>query len=356
MAAIDLEALLGEVSPDAPCGEDLSYDPEYLELDRAAQGTPEQVMGDETIEAVEANWSEVASRSAGLLGRSKDLRVALYLALAALRLEGLPGLRDGLALLRGLLETYWDGLHPQLDPDDDNDPTERVNIIESLAQPEGSFQDPMMFIRRAREAPLTDSKQLGRFSQRDLLIATGEVAAPEGEAAPLSIEQINAAFEDTDTETLQATAQAAAEAAEHVASIDAFLIEKVGADQAAQLDAFKKAIDEVGKPLQEQLARRGYGVPGTEEAPAAEAAEAGPGGAPKALTGEITSPQDVLLALDKICRYYETHEPSSPVPLLLRRAQRLVSKNFVEVIQDLSPQAMQQIDLITGIDSSAQEQ
>ena len=61
------------------------------------------------------------------------------------------------------------------------------------------------------------------------------------------------------------------------------------------------------------------------------------------------------MAIDKICRYYETHEPSSPVPLILRRAQRLVSKSFVEVIQDLSPEAMRQIEIIAGVDTGPQE-
>jgi len=353
MPLIDVEALTAEISPEAPCGEDLAYDPAFLELDRLAQGTEEQVMGDEVIAAEEPNWSDVGSRAIELLARSRDLRVATHLTLAALATEGLTGLRDGLALLRGLLEKHWDNLYPHLDPEDDNDPTERMNVIEAIAQPEGSFGDPMRFIRRVREAPLTDSKQLGRFSHRDILIATGEIPRPEdheGEAPNAGL--IDGAFEDTPTEWLQEHAQAMAEAADHVNAIDAFLMETVGADRAAQLDPFKKAVAEVGAKLAEQLARRGYGAP--EIGGPAEAEE--PGAAPgQALTGDITSAGDVVKAIDKICKYYERHEPSSPVPLLLRRAQRLVSKSFVEVIQDLSPTAMQQIDLIAGIDSGAQE-
>ena len=48
---------------------------------------------------------------------------------ALLKLRGLPGLRDGLAVLRGLIDQYWDQLYPRLDPDDNNDPLERMNIL-----------------------------------------------------------------------------------------------------------------------------------------------------------------------------------------------------------------------------------
>jgi len=358
MALIDIDALTADVSPDAPCGENLIYDAAFLELDRLAQGTPEQVMGDDVIAAEEPDWADVASRAVELLGRSHDLRVTMYLILAALRLEGLPGLRDGLALLRRLLETQWEGLYPRLDPEDGNDPTERMNILESIAQPEGSFGDPVRFIRRLREAPLTNSRQLGRLSHRDVQIACGEVAWPEdAEGEPPTLALIQAAFEDTESDWLQAQAAAAAEAVEHIEAIDQFLVAAVGADQAAQLDPFKAALGEVSAVLAEQLGRRGYSAPGAAEAAedtAGAAAAAGPPGQP--LRGEITGPDDVVRALDRICRYYETHEPSSPVPLLLRRAKRLVSKSFVEVIQELSPQAMQQIELIAGIDSGAQPQ
>jgi type VI secretion system protein ImpA len=125
--AIDVESLLSEVNAEAPCGEDLSYDSSFLGLEdmlrsKAAGGV---VAGVEE-EAEEPNWREVRDKSLELLQRSKDLRVAMYLALAVLRMDGLAGLRDGLALLQGLLERFWDHVYPQLDPDDNYDPLERV--------------------------------------------------------------------------------------------------------------------------------------------------------------------------------------------------------------------------------------
>ncbi len=52
--------------------------------------------------------------------------------------------------------------------------------------------------------------------------------------------------------------------------------------------------------------------------------------------------------LDKICKYYAQNEPASPVPLLLERAKRLVPKNFFEVLEDLAPDGMSQLLMVSG--------
>ena len=46
--------------------------------------------------------------------------------------------------------------------------------------------------------------------------------------------------------------------------------------------------------------------------------------------------------------YYERHEPSSPVPLLLKRAKRLVAKDFMEILRDLAPDGVDQAERISG--------
>src|SRR4051812_30270804 len=99
---MNVEALLSEVSPEAPCGDNLEYDPEYLKLMRAAQGVPEHGIGDTFVPAQEPNWRDVRDHSVELFSRTKDLAVALRLGEALLKLEGLPGFRDGLALINGM--------------------------------------------------------------------------------------------------------------------------------------------------------------------------------------------------------------------------------------------------------------
>jgi type VI secretion system protein ImpA len=69
--------------------------------------------------------------------------------------------------------------------------------------------------------------------------------------------------------------------------------------------------------------------------------------------GEIRSREDVVRVLERICDYYSRNEPSSPVPLLLRRAQRLATGSFMEIVRDLAPDAIKTIEQICGAEESA---
>lgn len=343
MAVINIDALLKDVSPDDPCGPALNYDPAYLELEQAIQGKPEQQVGDAVIPAEDPDWRAVRKLAGELAERTRDLRVILYLTVAAAKLEGLPGLRDGLVLLKGVLERHWEGVHPRLDPEDNNDPTERMNIIASVAVPPETFGDVLAVQRRLMEAPLTNSAQIGRFSFRDLKIAQGELPPPaEGKAPDSAL--VEAAFDDTSTDDLKATADACDEAIETTRRIDQVLTEKAGADRAPDLSRFEQLLTEVGNLVKTYLAKRGVGAAPT---PAAAGGGAGPGGTP--LSGEIQSIREVLLALDLVCRYYERHEVSSPVPLMIKGAQRLVSQGFLEIARVLTPDTIDRLKEIAGI-------
>src|SRR6202158_4360187 len=132
----DLEELLVAVSAEAPAGPDLSYDPQFLELEQAAQGKVEQQFGETVIPAEEPDWQDVRQRAEALLVRSKDLRVAVLLARAMVRLHGVEGVAAGLGLIKEMLSRYWDTLYPQLDHEDGDDPTMRLNAIGPLADPD----------------------------------------------------------------------------------------------------------------------------------------------------------------------------------------------------------------------------
>jgi type VI secretion system protein ImpA len=56
----------------------------------------------------------------------------------------------------------------------------------------------------------------------------------------------------------------------------------------------------------------------------------------------------VVRTLDRICGYYARNEPSSPIPLLLRRARRLVTMDFVDIVRDLAPDALAQVEALRG--------
>jgi type VI secretion system protein ImpA len=358
---LDIEALLQDISPDAPCGENLAYDPAYSEIERAMAGTPERQVGDALVAAEEPNWRDVKKKCLEILQRTKDLRMVVNLALAAMQTEGLPGLRDGFALICGLLEKHWDSFHPQLDPDDNNDPLERMNIVASLA-PESSFQDPLRFPQRLLEVKLCSSPQIGRFSMRDVLLSTGELASAEGEETP-NPGHIDAAFASADNEELTRNAAAIVEAEELLDKMNSIIEERVGVANAPDLSKIETPVKQIRQLLQQKAPQAfagaasgdgeaGEGSSGAEgDGTGSAEGAAAPGQGSRggvALSGEITSRDDVIRALDKVCAYYKRFEPSSPVPLLVQRARRLVKKEFVEIIQDLTPDAIKQIELIGG--------
>lgn len=80
-----------------------------------------------------------------------------------------------------------------------------------------------------------------------------------------------------------------------------------------------------------------------------EAARAVSPQAAMALGGVVRNRDDVVMLLDKICGYYERQEPSSPLPLLLKRCRRLATLSFMDIVKDLAPSALQQVELIGGI-------
>jgi len=337
MAVIELDELLSPLSEDQPCGDDLEYDAAFIELENATKGTPEQQMGDTIVAAEEPDWKAVRSQALDLFGKTRDLRVVAYLTRALANVDGLPGLRDGLALVKGLCEQQWDHVHPQLDPDDDNDPTMRVNTLESLA-------DDETIVPEIRKVPLVSLQGVGQFSLRSIEIAKGEVQpTEEEEAAGLpDLALIEGAFGDCELEELQATTDAITESIEHALAIESVVTGFVGATEGPNLGELQNLLKEIQPVLAEQLAARGVAVEGMEGAEASGAAAGQP------VSGEITSNADVNRMIDKICEYFRRNEPSSPVPLLLQRAKRLVAKDYMEILQDLTPDAVSTARMITG--------
>ena len=143
------DSWLADVAPDAPCGPDLQYDQDFLALEAAARGKPEQQYGTTVIAAEDPDWPGVAKSAAALLDRAHDLRVLQYYARAATHTEGLRGLADALALVRDWLVKYWEPLHPTLVIDGEPEPEIRMFALSALADGDGLLRD-----LRAADLPL----------------------------------------------------------------------------------------------------------------------------------------------------------------------------------------------------------
>lgn len=333
------EELLKPVSNEATCGEDLSYDPAFQALETMARGTPETQFS----EAKPPDWKTVRSTCLELFSRSKDLRLAVILSVAELELEGLPAFGAALALLKGLLERYWPNFLPLLDPADDNDPLERINIVASMAMPIGSFGDYLRVIERLRSATLCDSVQLGRYSLSDILRAESGAGDDAADSAG-NLVRIEAAFQDSNRDELAQLDRVLSQSVVLVESIDAFLTQTVGAAKAPDLAPLSEELISMRKRIQPYVPAVGA-VAGDEGTPESQATVDAP---PRSNQGELNSRDDVVRQLHKICDYYTRVEPSSPVPLILKRAVRLAEMDFVQIIKDIAPDAIAEIYRISG--------
>ncbi len=133
---IDNAPLLRPVDEQVPSGPNLEYTPEFQSLEELARPRQERALGAGVLVPDAPQWRQVAESAEHLLGRSKDLRLGILLSIARLHQDGLVGWSSGVGLLRQLLEQFWGDVHPHLDADEDNDPTERVNAIAALADSE----------------------------------------------------------------------------------------------------------------------------------------------------------------------------------------------------------------------------
>ncbi|MBF8658748.1 type VI secretion system protein TssA [Pseudomonas fulva] len=338
--------LLAAVSADFPCGEDLEYDAEFLQLERDAQGRPERVMGDAVQPAEPPQWRDIEQACSRLLQRSKDLRITHFLLQANLALHGLPGLATSLELIRDLLAEYWLYLHPQLDAADDNDPTVRVNALAGLTCDTN--------IGLLRDAVLVRSRAFGPVTLRAALHAAG---VQHFASEQLSAEELAAALRDADEDQVQQCQAALQLAREAVDVIEQRVNDQVGSASGVDLSALRQPLRQVQQVLADYapagagpaLAATEAPVTTSEQAPPAAAS---PSARPAARPGEVNSREDVQQSLDRLLQYYARHEPSSPLPVLLHRAKRLVNADFATIVRDLIPDGWSQFENLRGTEDN----
>lgn len=346
----DLEKLLQPIQEDSPAGEDLEYDPEFAEMEKASVGTDDQEFGDTKIEGQPANWSLVRKLAVRLLQKSKDIRVAGYLAEAELRSRGLEGLRDGLVVINHIVTDFWEAHFPQLDPDDDNDPTIRLNALARLTSTGG-------LLRQLRITAMVRSRSAGVLTWTDCAIARGEIPVPEGMDDPPNQRKMDAVVESCDRDEMRRWSESVTESLELLSKIEEGFAIQVGAINSPEFDPLRKELESISKIYRswaKQLEEGSSDSPPEQEATTTEESSSGsvvssrPVQAVAFGSGYPSNREEVLVALDKIVDWFEKNEPSSPIPMLLRRAKRLSGMSFLEVLKDISPDGLSQAILVGG--------
>lgn len=334
--SIDLAALTTSLDDTLPSGPALDEDLDFQALERTALGTPERQYGDKVYPAEPPDWPAVHAQALALAERSRDLRLACLLTRSGARLHGLGGATRGLQLVQALLEQQWSSVHPQLDSEDDNDPTMRLNALLPLATADTTLAD----LRAATLAPAR-----GSLTLRELELGLGRDDAHPDEVQPTEsgvlqglegLLQTHPSVADDITQALAATQ-----------AISTLLDERVGS-RAPDLAPLTRLLRAAADALQRvQATAAGESGDTGDEHPEGAAAPGGGGGG-GGRSGEIRSRGDALRELERVCAWLEKHEPSNPAPLLIRRAQRLMNMSFIDIIRDMASNGLDQVETVVG--------
>ena len=124
--------LLEPISADRPCGESIRAKPVYDQLKEARREEDDLNQGEWKHERKVADYGQVLKLGQKVLAeQSKDLEVATWLVEALLNREWFSGLAEGLDLVTGLLETYWDKLYPRFD-EEEFDPIDLASKLDFI--------------------------------------------------------------------------------------------------------------------------------------------------------------------------------------------------------------------------------
>ena len=168
---------------------------------------------------------------------------------------------------------------------------------------------------------------------------------------------VEGAFKEVEPDELIETKNAIDESITLVKAVEDAVTAEVAAGEGPDLSPLVDVLREASGTIAEQMAARGLDAPGGEAADgdagemAGEGAPMAGGAGRVAIQGELVTRDDVSRMLIKCAEWFDRYEPSSPVPILIRRANRLINKDFLEVLRDLAPDGVSQAEFFRGEDT-----
>jgi type VI secretion system protein ImpA len=334
----DSTALCEPLSAEAPCGIDLE-DTQLL-----ASFDAYRLFGRDTLLSADIDWSDIKQRSLDALAQSRDLRLLVHLAAATLRLEGIAPFCALLSVADRWLSEQWELVFPRLA----DDALLRKNALSCLA-------DPVAIVAHFRRVPMISHRQFGSVTLRDIELTTGQPDSMEEEPGAPDPRRIEATLAATPSTELEALVAVLSKGTNSLDNIVANMQQRAGPQFTPEFTALAKPLIRMRKHLAEHLATRVRTNSTSQETHVHVAVTSMPED-PMSVTdayrgtaaGEICSRQEAIRAIDAAALFFRTHEPSSPVPLLLERAKRLVAKRFMEVLEDIAPDGLAQARIIGG--------
>lgn len=311
-----------------PCGDDLEYSAEFIELERLISGGGVVEYGEHVYTSESVDWARLEILCRSLYGKTLDLRVVVILARCLLERYGLSGFVACLRLIKLMLCQRWEDVHPQLVAEDQFDPLIRINTLAELA-----VHETIMVALKRQVLATTEDGQA--FCLADLGIIYSAEASAQSERRKLlnklispncsvelvrSLGQINAIYRELSEIALCLEAKTA------IHGISPLQI------MSSNLCNWARVVEGHVRIVTPQLP-----ISAPQELSRAAQSKLG---ISNCWDNSCESREDVVRALDAICAYYQQQEPSSPVPFLLARVRRLANMSFINIIAELAPDAL----------------
>jgi type VI secretion system protein ImpA len=315
---LDIDSLLAPIPGDDPAGPSVPYEVDHELKEARKEDNPEDFAPNDPMRPAEfkkADWKGLASLAEQTLReKSKDLMVAARLTEALVKLHGFAGLRDGLRLLRALVDQCWDRMRPVIEDGD----------LEVRATPFFWLDDPdkgSRFPTTIRRVPFLSGPE-GQFGWLEWR------QSQDGKGA-VTREAFEQAVATTSAESVAEAAEALKESRQELMLLGQSLGTRMG-PAAPGLTGMQRVVEECHQLLQEVVKRKGppQGTEPEGESPKKDGAVPRTAGAPATRAEayrQLAQAADLLQQL----------EPHSPIPYLVRRAVELGALPFPQLIKAL---------------------
>ena len=320
---------LSPINEENPCGDDISADQDYLTLKSQCEPV---VSGFASVEEKEIRWPSIFDQTNSLIEKSKDINVLMWHCRAALNVHGLVGFARALTATLATIDQYWGSIYPQLDPDDENDPFERVLALQSVDNFEGLLNDLINCI-------------LIKNNQGSTLILSN-ILSENHHIVPSTIDSEVIPLVNTLNDQEKSDLTAAIEVVVNLRNDVNTLLEKhTSSNNLFNVEKYEDYSKIIKKILQ-NVAPNDLELENDMDKGNEPNSSSSSNNTNNAI---VRNRNDVEKMLDLIIAYYQKEEPSSPMPFLLRRAKGLVNKDFIEIISELSPGGANEAKSICGI-------
>ncbi|WP_202921353.1 type VI secretion system protein TssA [Anatilimnocola aggregata] len=344
---LDFEVLLAPVPGDNPTGAYLRYSSgrEY-DLIRDLRPKRDQAIFEDGSEGPQAGqWKQIIAKSQEFLrAKSKDLQLATWLTEALVNQHGFTGLRDGLQLITGLLQTHWEGLFP---PADDGDLEMRVAPLEWLL---GDTALPIW----VREIPLSDRPaEMSGDAERKTPVTYNlwhSIKVNRSADAEPFLAGMETAVNKTPPAFFRKLHEDIRAAREALETFNSALDEQFGR-LAPAVSAVRTAIEQCQNRVETICQERKITLQETaavsdpqEASSAGESPSETYSGSNNGHSGPVRSRAEALEKLREIADFLRQAEPHSPVSYLIQRAiawsEMPFEKLLLELVQDQNARAL----------------